>query len=584
MKNDTWVVSTQVRERFPFYTRANIGEVFPDPVAPASFSYAFSRDGLIKGSELGFREAYKKLGAFTEDEYDPDNCVFLGVHNGYAYLNASMMRLLGHRAPGMTTEDIDSSFFGEAPGVPPYVEQPGGTRPELTEKIGEVFGWALSVEELEEVSADEAFVNNLRAERPDIATMTDQQLHERSQALFDNDFPRLFTQHIFITGLATLPVGIITAVCEAVGKPEATLRLMSGLGDVESAAPSTAMWNMSRLIRDSSSLTATFENGLAGLEDRINASPSPDATRLREAFEKFLYSYGSRGPNEWEVRCSTWETDPHIALAAIDRMRLADDAVAPVLRNAVRAEEREVLGAEIAAMVEADPETHGQFLAAFNAASVFMPGRERTKTNCVKLIQEIRVMAREVGRRAVERGDLEAAEDLTFLTVAEQEDELANPGSSKAIIAQRKARFNELTALEEPFLFVHEQAHPDTWPRRDAIATNIAEVGDTLQGLPGCPGIARGRARVVLNSADPTNLGPGDILIAPITDPSWTPLFVAAGGVVVNVGAPLSHAIIVSRELGIPCCVSVTNATSTIPDGALIEVNGDTGAVTILEV
>ena len=263
MKNDTWVVSTQVRERFPFYTRANIGEVFPDPVAPASFSYAFSRDGLIKGSELGFREAYKKLDAFTEDEYDPDNCVFLGVHNGYAYLNASMMRLLGHRAPGMTTEDIDSSFFGEAPGVPPYVEQPGDTRPELTEKIGEVFGWALSVEELEEVSADEAFVNNLRAERPDIATMTDQQLHERSQALFDNDFPRLFTQHIFITGLATLPVGIITAVCEAVGKPEATLRLMSGLGDVESAAPSTAMWNMSRLTRDSSSLTATFENGLA---------------------------------------------------------------------------------------------------------------------------------------------------------------------------------------------------------------------------------------------------------------------------------------------------------------------------------
>ena len=88
---------------------------------------------------------------------------------------------------------------------------------------------------------------------------------------------------------------------------------------------------------------------------------------------------------------------------------------------------------------------------------------------------------------------------------------------------------------------------------------------------------------MVLDSFDPTALAPGDILVAPITDPSWTPLFVPAAAVVVDVGAPLSHAIIVSRELGIPCVVSATNATKVIPDGALIEVHGDTGEVTIIE-
>ena len=67
-----------------------------------------------------------------------------------------------------------------------------------------------------------------------------------------------------------------------------------------------------------------------------------------------------------------------------------------------------------------------------------------------------------------------------------------------------------------------------------------------------------------------------------MTDPAWTPLFVAAGAVVVDVGAALSHAIIVSRELGIPCVVSATDATRKISDGAMIEVNGDTGVVTIL--
>jgi pyruvate,water dikinase len=86
----------------------------------------------------------------------------------------------------------------------------------------------------------------------------------------------------------------------------------------------------------------------------------------------------------------------------------------------------------------------------------------------------------------------------------------------------------------------------------------------------------------VLDAADPRWLNPGDILVAPHTDPAWTPLFVPAGGVVVDVGAALSHAIIVSRELGIPCVVSVTDATKKIPDGATIEVNGDTGEVTVI--
>lgn len=91
-----------------------------------------------------------------------------------------------------------------------------------------------------------------------------------------------------------------------------------------------------------------------------------------------------------------------------------------------------------------------------------------------------------------------------------------------------------------------------------------------------------GVARVILDPIDPTALEAGDILIAPITDPSWTPLFVSAGGVVVDVGAAQSHAMIVSRELGIPCVPSVTNATRRIPDGATVTVDGDAGTVTIV--
>ena len=122
-----------------------------------------------------------------------------------------------------------------------------------------------------------------------------------------------------------------------------------------------------------------------------------------------------------------------------------------------------------------------------------------------------------------------------------------------------------------------------TYPRRDAVVVEPGGTGTELVGMAGCPGRAVGRARIVLDSHDPGALEPGDVLVAPITDPSWTPLFVPAGAVVVDVGAPLSHAIIVSRELGIPCVVSVTDATRRIPDGALVEVDGDSGTVRILE-
>ena len=118
--------------------------------------------------------------------------------------------------------------------------------------------------------------------------------------------------------------------------------------------------------------------------------------------------------------------------------------------------------------------------------------------------------------------------------------------------------------------------------RKDAHVVKLAQSGDALVGVAGSPGVARGIARVVLDPGDPGNLEPGDILVAPCTDPSWTPLFMTSAAVVVNVGGQISHAVIVSRELGVPCVVSITDGTQRIPNGAMIEVNGTTGVVTIL--
>ena len=110
----------------------------------------------------------------------------------------------------------------------------------------------------------------------------------------------------------------------------------------------------------------------------------------------------------------------------------------------------------------------------------------------------------------------------------------------------------------------------------------LAEPGEVIAGIGACPGTVTAVARVVLDPAGAVALEPGEIMIAPITDPGWTPTFMAASGVIVDIGAPLSHAAIVSRELGIPCVVSAAHASRRIPDGSLVTVDGTTGKVTVL--
>ena len=176
------------------------------------------------------------------------------------------------------------------------------------------------------------------------------------------------------------------------------------------------MWDLGRLVVDSPELTALFDTGYDGLHIRLrSASDRPDVAAFLAGFDDFVYRYGCRGPNEWETRSPTWETEPDLALAAIDRMRLADPASSPHVHNADRAGEREALGAEIAAMLEGDPETQGQFVAALHAATVFMPGRERTKTNCVKLVHEMRMALHEFGHRRVADGTFNEHTDFGLL-------------------------------------------------------------------------------------------------------------------------------------------------------------------------
>lgn len=579
---DRWFMDSTPSRKFPLYSRANAGEVMPDPASPLTCDL-----GVPGPGDAGWSDAYVEMGCWDYDMYDAaTNADTLPIFGGYMYISMSLTRLFGVRMPGLTPEIVDQQYFGEMAGIPPYEweARPGDDDAAATSKLqhwleADVFG----VENLDTLLADREEVMEIVRSRGDLSVVSDNGLVARLRGQYDL-FRRLFCRHIVVSASSGIGIGTLSAVCDLVDAPELVMPLISGLGDVDSAAPATSMWHLSRLITEAPDLQVAFEPGSFEVLERLRESRSERASHFLTEFSAFLERFGSRGPNEWEMRSPTWATQPEIALAAIRLMRQSGPDESPMSQNSRRMAEREAAQNGARELLADQPaEVKAQFEAGLRAAHLFSGGRERSKTTCILLVHELRLFARELGRRAVRAGALDSVEQVFMLRADELDDFIANYAAFSETVRQRETGYRELFALEPPFVVVSEPPPVEQWPRRSEHKAEVAKAGEVLIGIPGCAGTVTGRARVVFNPADPEALQRGEVLIAPITDPAWTPLFVPAAAVVVNVGAQVSHAVIVSRELGIPCVVSVTDATSKIPDDALVRVDGVAGTVTVLE-
>jgi len=576
---DRWITDWPVSERWPHYTRANAGEVLPTPASPLGQQFSWEK-GMIRG----WRDGYVRSGNYSLDEFDEDLPEAVGFFGGYFYINLANVRMQGVRSPAVTVEQLDLAFFGDHPEVPPYVPHPLDDRPDLLENIGAHLGWLMTTTEWPEIDQEKLDTIAFRASRPVLAAAADADLVARARST-QPMLQKLFESHAIPSSGSGVAPGILFAVGEAIGDPTIPMKLVAGIGNVDSAEPGYRMWDLSRSVRESADLTAAFDAGVDGLLDRLVDSASPDAATFLAQWEQFITDFGSRGPNEWEMSSDTWETRPEMALAVLERARFQNDEEAPTIRNKVRSDERLAMIEEVRAKVAAlgNDELIGTYEAAIVATSQ-LSFRERTKTNIVRVVHEGRMAFRELGRRHADAGNLVDAAHIWMLLDTEVEDFVATPASFTATLAERHSTWTQLWDLEPPFIITDGNVPPlGSWPSKGDAAVELVASGDVLQGVPGCPGTIRGTARVIDDPSDPSALEPGDIMIAPVTDPAWTPLFLAAGGVVVNVGGQISHAIIVSRELGLPCVVSVEHATARIPDGATIELDGATGQVTILE-
>ena len=537
-----WITDTAASTRFPVYTRSNASDVLPDPISPLAATLSWT-PGVMEG----WRDGNVHNGAFSMEELTAEGInPTCGIFNGFFYVNASVVRVMGERS-GAGAAGIDAAFFGNRPDTPPYVAHPDDHDDGAAARIGERVAWVLSTTEWPDMDESKRIADAARGQRPDLSTLSDAELvaYARSFTALNR---RFFDDHVISSSNTAIGPTILGGIV-----PHLMLRLIAGAGDVDSAAPSGAMWKLSRL--------------------------DPDSDAFKQGFEHFLLEFGSRGPNEWDIYSDVWETKPTLALSLIDSMRATGPDSDPAKRWDVVVADREAATREAMSIVAGNDEATAMVLAAQASAMRFNAWRERTKSNCIKAINEQRVAMLELGAR-----HLADRRDVFILVDAELDGFVADPASFTDTIADRKATWTSLWALEPPYFVQSDLGVPqlDQLLAKSNDRAVIAVTGEVLVGSPGCAGVVRGRARIILDASDPGALEPGDILVAPNTDPAWTPLFVAAGGVVVDVGAMNSHAIIVSRELGVPCAVSVVDASKRIPDGALVELDGAAGTVTIL--
>ncbi|MEM7322751.1 MAG: PEP-utilizing enzyme [Actinomycetota bacterium] len=562
------------------WTRALVGDMLPEVVSPLGWSLVWETCGA-----LGWRDAMVRRMGFDQEEFSDDNPETIGLIGGYGYLNASHLRVWADRAPDLTVDHIDRILVNNGSPLPGH-DRVSWHNPDAVAEamLGQWYRWVM--ESRNQVELDRGHEESLacRNSRPDFTELTDLDLVERATSL-QPLCRTLFEQHANQTLAATIGPWVVTEICIDIGQPAHALRLLSGLGMIDSVSPTHALWDLSRLVHSSPSLTRFFEKGVEGLDRLLRLSNQPESTALMAGVDAMMLEVGFRGPNEWDLSSPTWDVAPDIVFAVLDRLRHCDDDQNPRVRRAHLEADRARLVTEISGALSGA--TQQRFLQGIGASTAFIRGRELSRTNLMRVIHEMRLALRELADRGVRRYDFEAADNLWMLT-AKELAYYADGGLAEVaeISSKRRIQYENLMdhtapdsmiGSEEGWIPAPGQTTPGGLDRRPM------EPGDVMLGSPGSPGMAQGRAKVIETDADLATVEPGDVLVLARPNLAATPLFVPAGAVVTDDGGSFTHAVVVARELGTPMVVGATRASERIQAGSIVNVDGLTGVVSVAE-
>ncbi len=340
-----------------------------------------------------------------------------------------------------------------------------------------------------------------------------------------------------------------------------------------------ALWRTATLIKkEPLSLQAFKSASAAALAARFLVGNLPAAAQA--ALVDFLARYGVRGVGEIDLGQPRWREDPTPVIEALQSYLQIPPESAPDLlfekgaRAAGEAIER--LAREVRRL-PAGWFRERLMRAAARRVRLLMGARESPKFLAVRAMAMVRNVLLEIGEEFAAAGTIARHDDLFFLHVNEL-GALARKEVNdwKALISGRRQVYQrEVRRRMVPKILVS-----DGRAFHEGIGA-ATDSGEVISGSPVSPGMVEGKVRVVLNPRQ-AHLIPGEIMVCPGTDPAWTPLFMAAGGLIMEVGGMMTHGSVVAREYGIPAVVGVHQATLRLKDGQRIRLDGSSGRIVIL--
>lgn len=438
--------------------------------------------------------------------------------------------------------------------------------------------WVLATAEWPALAISTAMASSSRATRPQLPESLDIELHERVDALV-RQLRSVVTDHIVASEALKTAISVLDAT--RVGLRDSVSVIGDALVTLE---PSHRVWDLSRTVRSSSVLTQIFDEGSAGLDDRLEARrDEPDVRAFRQALVWLVERYGVLGGNGWDLDAPTWEQRPDLALRAVSWLRIHDDAADPRRRQSEqRAARHGALSDSLTALAGA-PESVSQANAARTAVSRFLGWRSRTRLNCLTLVAELRMVFGELGQRWSAAGLLNDSSHVLMLEGDELREVLDDPGAFSLVAADRHELWRAL-ATHEPVATIDAG---DALPVADAVPQRLAarsrgRRARTLVGIPGGAGTVAGPSRVLRDGSDVANLARGDVAVVADADPAWVPALVGVAGLIVESGGWAGHAVVACRELGVPCVVGADHVIRTVRDGTMLELDGTAGTIRIV--
>jgi rifampicin phosphotransferase len=342
------------------------------------------------------------------------------------------------------------------------------------------------------------------------------------------------------------------------------------------------LWQTAQTIRrDQNTLAFMQQQEAAFLAEQYLAGSLPAIAQ--GAVSAFLAKYGMRGLAEIDFGRPRWREDPTQVMQMLQSyLRIADPAQAPaaVFERGEAAAQRVI--DDLAAAVRQEPN------GAFKARLVYalakrmraLAGlRESPKFFIINLFGIVREGLLQSGQELVAQGVIQRPDDLMFLHLKELQALAAGYAIDwQALVAERRA----LYAREKRRNQIPRVLLSDGRAFYEGIRSNHGDRDGVITGSPVSPGVVEGTVHVVF---DPhaAQLAPGEILVCPGTDPAWTPLFLAAGGLVMEVGGLMTHGSVVAREYGIPAVVGVHEATTRLKTGQRIRVDGSSGEIVLVD-